>query len=74
MTNHGFMVMTWKPKLNHPNKQIKTASKEELNKITENDFLKCFEDWKKGWHKCIISGGDYFEGAKIDIYEKFNNF
>ncbi|EGI66378.1 Mariner Mos1 transposase, partial [Acromyrmex echinatior] len=24
--------------------EIKTASKEELNKITKNDFLKCFED------------------------------
>ena len=27
--------------------EIKTASKEELNKITKNYFLKCFEDWKK---------------------------
>ena len=44
-------------------------SKEELNKITKNDFLKCFEDWKKPWHNCIISGGDYFEGDKIDIHE-----
>ena len=26
--------------------EIKTPSKEELNKITKNDFLKCFEDWK----------------------------
>ncbi|KYN36545.1 hypothetical protein ALC56_09090 [Trachymyrmex septentrionalis] len=50
-------------------KDIKTASKEELNKITKNNFLKCFEDWKKRWHKCIISDGDYFEGDKIDIYE-----
>ncbi|EGI59805.1 FLJ37770-like protein, partial [Acromyrmex echinatior] len=49
--------------------EIKTASKEELNKITKNDFLKCFEDWKKRWHKCIISDGDYFEGDKIDIHE-----
>ncbi|KAG5342640.1 SETMR methyltransferase, partial [Acromyrmex charruanus] len=46
-----------------------TASKEELNKITKNDFLKCFEDWKKRWHKCIISDGDYFEGDKIHIHE-----
>ncbi|KAG5308728.1 MOS1T transposase, partial [Pseudoatta argentina] len=44
--------------------EIKRASKEELNKITKNDFLKCFEDWKKRWHKCIISDGDYFEGDK----------
>ncbi|KYN38682.1 hypothetical protein ALC56_06941 [Trachymyrmex septentrionalis] len=65
------------PKLKRPMKgrryatieEIKTASKEELNKITKNNFLKCFEDWKKRWHKCIISDGDYFEGDKIDIHE-----
>ena len=49
--------------------EIKTASKEELNKVAKNDFLKCFEDWKKTWHKCTISGGDYFEGDKIAIQE-----
>ena len=48
--------------------RAKTASKEELNKITKNNFLKCFEDWKKRWHKCI-SDGDYFEGDKIDIHK-----
>ena len=69
------------PKLKRPMKgrryaeiEIKVASKEELNKITKNDFLKCFEDWKKRWHKCIISDGDYFEGGKIDIHEKINTF
>ena len=50
--------------------EIKAASKEELNKITKKDFLKCFEDWKKRWHKCIISDGDYFKGDKIGIHEK----
>lgn len=43
------------PKLKRPMKgrcyamieEIKTISKEELNKITKNDFLKCFENWKK---------------------------
>ncbi|UYV78964.1 hypothetical protein LAZ67_17000510 [Cordylochernes scorpioides] len=45
--------------------EIKTASKEELKKIFKNDFLKCFEDWKNSWHKCIITHGDYFEGDKI---------
>ncbi|UYV76633.1 hypothetical protein LAZ67_14001537 [Cordylochernes scorpioides] len=61
------------PKLKRPMKgrryatldEIKTASKEELKKIFKNDFLKCFEDWKNHWHKCIISHGDYFEGDKI---------
>ncbi|UYV64012.1 SEC14L1, partial [Cordylochernes scorpioides] len=61
------------PKLKRPMKgrryamldEIKTASKEELKKFFKNDFLKCFEDWKNRWHKCIISHGDYFEGDKI---------
>ena len=69
------------PKLKRPIKgrrydtieEIKAASKEELNKITKNDFLKCFEDWKKRWHKCIFSDGDYFERDKIDIHEKIQN-
>ncbi|UYV79154.1 hypothetical protein LAZ67_17001276 [Cordylochernes scorpioides] len=66
------------PKLKRPMKgrryatldEIKTASKEELKKILKNDFLKCFEDWKNRWHKCIISHGDYFEGDKIDFMNK----
>ncbi|UYV75717.1 hypothetical protein LAZ67_13001096 [Cordylochernes scorpioides] len=60
------------PKLKRPMKgryatldEIKTASKEELKKIFLNDFLKCFEDWKNRWHKCIISHGDYLERDKI---------
>ncbi|UYV60717.1 hypothetical protein LAZ67_1002021 [Cordylochernes scorpioides] len=60
------------PKLKRPMKgrryatldEIKTASKEELKKIFKYDFLKCLEDWKNRWHKCIISHGDYFEGDK----------
>ncbi|UYV69131.1 hypothetical protein LAZ67_6002522 [Cordylochernes scorpioides] len=63
------------PKLKRPMKgqryatldEIKTASKEELKKILKNDFLKCFEDRKNRWHKCIISNGDYFEGDKIEL-------
>ena len=70
------------PKLKRPIKEqryamieeINAASKEELTKITKNDFLKYFEDWKKRWHECIISDRDYFEGDKIDIHEKINTF
>ena len=40
-------------------KQIRTASKKELNK--------CFS--KKPWDKSIIAVEDYFEGDKIDIHE-----
>ncbi|UYV75977.1 hypothetical protein LAZ67_13002008 [Cordylochernes scorpioides] len=65
------------PKLKRPMKgrryatldEIKTASKEELKKIFKNDFLKCFEDWKNRWQKCIISHGDYFEGDKIETLD-----
>ena len=37
------------------------------NEFPEIEFNKCFDDWKKRWHKCIISGGDYFEGEEIDL-------
>ncbi|UYV74896.1 hypothetical protein LAZ67_12001710 [Cordylochernes scorpioides] len=47
--------------------EIKTASKEELKIFLKNDFMKCFEDWKNPWHKCIISHGDYSEGDKIGM-------
>ena len=54
--------------------EIKAASKKELNKITKNDFLKCFNDWKKRCYKYIISDRNFFEGDKIDIHEKVNTF
>ena len=47
----------------------KTASPEELKTIPKSTYQKCFEEWKKHWHKCIISEGDYFEGENIDIDE-----
>ena len=63
------------PKLKKPMKghrfstieEIKTASPKELKAIPQNDYQKCFDDWKKRWHKCIISNGDYFEGDNINI-------
>ena len=46
---------------------IKSASLEELKAIPKIEFEKCFEDWKKRWHKCIISNGDYFKGDNINV-------
>ena len=69
LTNHRFMVRPMKGRSYATIEKIKTASKEELNKISKIFFLKCFEDCKKLWNKYIISGGDYFEGDKIDIHE-----
>lgn len=49
--------------------EIKSESLRALKAIPEDDFLACFEDWKKRWHKCIAAGGDYFEGDEIDLEE-----
>ena len=47
--------------------EIQAESNKALKAIPEIEFNKCFDDWKKRWHKCIISGGDYFEGDEIDL-------
>ena len=49
--------------------EIKTASLEEFKAIPESAYQKFFEHWKKRWHKCIISEGDYFELDNINIDE-----
>ena len=48
---------------------IKSTSLKELKAIPKIEFEKCFEDWKKRWHKCIISNWDYFEGDNITVEE-----
>ena len=48
---------------------IKENSRRELKSIMENAFKKCFNDWIIRWHKCIVSGRDYFEGDKINLDE-----
>ncbi|XP_011263146.2 uncharacterized protein LOC105255530 [Camponotus floridanus] len=49
--------------------EIQRESLRALKAIPEGDFNSCFEDWKIRWHKCIVSGGDYFEGDEIDLEE-----
>ena len=44
---------------------IKSASLKELKAIPKIELETCCEDWKKRWHKCIISNGGYFEGDNI---------
>ena len=46
---------------------IKENSWRELKSILENAFEKCLNDWIIRWYKCIISGGAYFEGDKINL-------
>jgi transposase len=47
--------------------EIQAESEKALKTIPEIDFNNCFEDWKKRWHRCIVSEGDYFEGDEIDL-------
>ena len=47
--------------------ETQVLSKQVVKAIPENEFNKCFDDWKKRWHKCIISGGNYFAGDEIDL-------
>lgn len=49
--------------------EIKAESKKVLKAIPEKDYSDCFEEWKKRWHKCILSAGDYFEEDEIDLEE-----
>ena len=51
---------------------IKGESLKALRSIPESDFAACFEEWKIRWHKCIASGGDYFEGDLIDLKTLIN--
>ena len=64
--NHGSMAMTLKVRF-ATIEVIKEKSKKKLLAIPKSAFQNCFEDWKKRWHKCIISEGGYFEGDKIVI-------
>ena len=54
--------------------KIKEKSKQELLAIPKRAFQKCFEDWKKRWHKCLMSEGGYFEGDKIVVDKEINTF
>ena len=47
--------------------EIEEESKQAPLAIPNSAFHKYFEDWKKCWHKYIITEGGYFEGEKIII-------
>jgi hypothetical protein len=48
---------------------ITSVSLNELKAIPKMEVEKCFKDWQKRWHKCIVSNGDYFEGNNINVDE-----
>lgn len=40
-----------------------------LNGLTSQDMQHCFKQWKDRWAKCILSGGEYFEGDHVSVVE-----
>ena len=50
-------------------KHIKENLRREMKLIPKNAFKKCFVDWIIRWHKCIISGGAYFQGNKVNLHK-----
>ena len=54
--------------------EIQAELKKALKEIPEIEFNKCFDDWKKRWHKCFISRGDYFEEDEIDLDKQIRIF
>ncbi|KAG5311085.1 MOS1T transposase, partial [Acromyrmex insinuator] len=49
--------------------EIKEKTTSELRAIPTDDYAACFENWKKRWHSCIATGGDYFEGDDTNLDE-----
>jgi len=41
---------------------IRSNTTAALKAIPQNQFQNCFEGWSRGWHRCIASKGEYFEG------------
>ena len=48
---------------------IKEDSRQELKSIPVNAFKKWFDEWIIRCHKCIISGGAYFEVVNVNVDE-----
>jgi len=42
-----------------------TVATRDLNKISSEHFLHCYEEWQQRWNCCIQSQGAYFEGIKL---------
>jgi hypothetical protein len=42
--------------------EIQTESQRVLNTLTEKDFQKAFQKWRRRLDRCLHAGGNYFEG------------
>jgi len=45
----------------------KKAMAELMNKLSEDDLLHCFQQWKIRMERCKDRGGEYIEGDNISI-------
>jgi hypothetical protein len=41
---------------------IRSNTTSALKAIPQNQLQNCFEGWTRGWHRCIASQEEYFEG------------
>jgi hypothetical protein len=41
---------------------VRSNTTAALKATPQNQFQNCFEGWTRGWHRCIASQGEYFEG------------
>jgi len=42
--------------------EIQTESQRVLDTLIEKDFQEAFQKWRRGWDRCLYTGGNYFEG------------
>ncbi len=46
--------------------EIKRNATATLKAISKEEFAACFQQWKHRMEKCVTSGGNYFEGDKLE--------
>ena len=51
------------------NDDISSSTTAALKAIPQNQFQNCFKGYSRGWHQCIVSRGEYFEGDHRGIQQ-----
>ena len=50
---------------------IKQKSQQVLKDISKHEYERCFQDWIKRWHLCIVLHREYFEGDNAILINKY---
>ncbi len=45
--------------------ELQAAVEKVLHSIPKETLVHTFEDWAVRWRKCVLAGGNYFEGQRI---------